>query len=520
MSNGAVAARAPLTGGTLALATTALSLAMFMQVLDTTIAAVSIPTISGDLAVSPNQGTWVLTSFAVSNAIALPLAGWLARRFGEVRLFVTATLVFTAASWICGLAPDFHTLITARVLQGVAAGPMIPISQSLLINNYPEEKRGLALAFWAMTTTIAPVTGPLLGGWITENISWPWIFYINVPVGLVCSYITWRLLRSRETATQHLPIDRLGLILLVVGVGCLQIMLDKGNELDWFGSTFICTLAIVSVLALIVLVVWELTAKYPVIDLTLFRQRNFSVCVLAVSCGYMLFFAGIVIFPLWLQTQMGYTSTWAGLASMPLGIMAVILSPIVGKNQHRVDLRLLASLSFVVFAVSSFWQSGYTTDADIWRIIAPRFIQGIAIACFFVPLTTLLLSGLPPQRIASAMGLSNFMRVLSGSLGTSLSVWLWQDRSAQHYGQLAEHISVYNPASVHYLANAEQISHSTSGALNMVAETINRQAVTLATADIFWLSGWIFLALLALVWFARSTARSKSPVTGGGKTKT
>ena len=496
--------RPPLTGATLALATASLSLAMFMQVLDTTIANVSIPTIAGDLAVSPSQGTWIITSFAVSNAIALPLAGWLARRFGEVRLFVMATLVFTLASWLCGLAPNFEALIATRVLQGAAAGPMVPLSQSLLLNNYPEHKRGMALAFWAMTTTVAPIMGPLLGGWITQNINWPWIFYINVPVGMLCSYVTWQLLKRRETATMRLPIDTVGLVLLVIGVGSLQIMLDKGNELDWFGSDYIVSLGFLSLIALSVLIVWELTAKHPVIDLTLFRQRNFSVCTTALSLGYLLFFAGVVVYPLWLQTQMGYTATWAGLASVPLGIMAVILSPIVGKNQHRFDLRMLTSFSFIVFAVSCFWQSGYTTDFDFWHLIEPRFIQGIGMAFFFVPLTTMMLIGMPPQRIASAMGLSNFMRVLSGSIGTSLSISLWQDRSAQHYGQLTEHITPYNPASTAYLDNADRFTHGYDGALGMLANTINNQAVTLATADIFWLSGWIFLAMILLVWFAKA----------------
>ena len=496
--------RPPLTGATLALATGSLSLATFMQVLDTTIANVALPTIAGDLAVSPSQGTWIITSFAVSNAIALPLAGWLARRFGEVRLFVTATLLFTLASWLCGLAPNFEALIATRVLQGAAAGPMVPLSQSLLLNNYPEHKRGMALAFWAMTTTVAPIMGPLLGGWITQNISWPWIFYINVPVGMLCSYVTWQLLKRRETATMRLPIDTVGLVLLVIGVGSLQIMLDKGNELDWFGSDYIVSLGFLSLIALSVLIVWELTAKHPVIDLTLFGQRNFSVCTTALSLGYLLFFAGVVVYPLWLQTQMGYTATWAGLASVPLGIMAVILSPIVGKNQHRFDLRMLTSFSFIVFAVSCFWQSGYTTDFDFWHLIEPRFIQGIGMAFFFVPLTTMMLIGMPPQRIASAMGLSNFMRVLSGSIGTSLSISLWQDRSAQHYGQLTEHITPYNPASTAYLDSADRFTHGYDGALGMLANTINNQAVPLATADIFWLSGWIFLAMILLVWFAKA----------------
>jgi MFS transporter, DHA2 family, multidrug resistance protein len=499
--------RAPLSGAGLVLATGSLSLAMFMQVLDTTIANVSIPAIAGDLAVSPSQGTWVITSFAASNAIALPLAGWLARRFGEVRLFVLATMLFTLASWLCGLAPNFETLLAARILQGASAGPMVPLSQSLLLNNYPEHKRGMALAFWAMTTTVAPVVGPYLGGWITDNLSWPWIFYINVPVGILCSYVTWQMLKRRETATLRLPIDMVGLVLLVIGVGCLQVMLDRGNELDWFGSNYIMSLGVTALFALSVLIVWELTAKHPVIDLSLFLQRNFTVSVLAVSLGYLIFFAGVVLYPLWLQTEMGYTATWAGIASIPLGIMAVILSPIVGRNQHHFDLRLLASFSFVVFAVSCFWQSSYNTYSDIWHLIEPRFLQGMGMAFFFVPLTTLMLIGMPAHRIASAMGLSNFMRVLSGSIGTSLSISLWQDRSAQHYGQLIEHITPYNPASTQYLDSARRLTHSYDGALDLLANTVNTQAVTLATTDIFWLSGWVFLGLIVLVWMAKAAPR-------------
>ena len=280
-----------------------------------------------------------------------------------------------------------------------------------------------------------------------------------------------------------------------------------GNDLDWFRSDYIVALGLVALFALSVLIVWELTDKHPVIDLSLFRQRNFSVCVLAISLGYLLFFAGVVVYPLWLQTQMGYTATWAGLASVPLGIMAVILSPLVGRNQHRYDLRMLATISFVVFAISCFWQSGYTTDYDFWHLIEPRFIQGIGMAFFFVPLTTMMLIGMPPQRIASAMGLANFMRVLSGSIGTSLSISLWQDRSAQHYGQLTEHITPYNPASNQYLGTAEGLTHSYDSAVAMLANTINNQAVTLATADIFWLSGWIFLALILVVWIAKPATR-------------
>ncbi|HJV97211.1 MAG TPA: DHA2 family efflux MFS transporter permease subunit, partial [Albitalea sp.] len=298
----------PLTGSALALVTVGLSLGTFMQVLDTTISNVSIPAIAGDLAASPNQGTWVITSFAVSNAIMLPITGWLARRVGEVRLFVAATLLFTVASWLCGLATNLPMLIAFRVLQGAVAGPMIPLSQSLLLANYPPEKKGMALALWSMTVIVAPIFGPILGGWITDNISWPWIFYINIPVGFLSAFITWELLRQRDTETVRHPIDGVGLALLIVGIGCLQILLDKGNELDWFGSPLIVALAVVSAVALSFFIAWELTEAHPVVDLQLFRNRNFAIGTIVLSLAYLTFFGNVVILPLWLQTQMEYTA--------------------------------------------------------------------------------------------------------------------------------------------------------------------------------------------------------------------
>ncbi|MEW5943689.1 MAG: DHA2 family efflux MFS transporter permease subunit [Pseudomonadota bacterium] len=505
----------PLRGLPLILATICLSLAMFMQMLDTTIANVSIPHIAGDLAVSPNQGTWVITSFAVSAAIALPLTGWLAQRFGEIRMFVGATLMFSLTSWACGLAPNFELLVATRALQGLAAGPMVPLSQTILLSCYPREKKGHALSFWAMTTMVAPIAGPLLGGWITDNYSWPWIFYINVPVGLFASFAIWQLLRERETATRKVPVDVIGLSLLVIGIGSLQILLDKGNELDWFNSAFIITLGVVVVIALSFFVVWELTDPHPIVDLSLFRRRNFTVGALALGIGYATLFSGAVVVPLWLQTQMGYTATWAGLAVAPFGVMAIFLSPIVGRNLSKLNLQRLVSFALVVFALTSVWQSTFNTDADFAYIAWPRFVQGIGVACFPVPLMTILLSGLQPRQVATATGLANFLRMLGGSFGTSLSITLWERRASWHQSRLTDNITDFNLVSYITLDRLQSIGLAPQQAMQFTSQTISQQAVMLATDDVFLMFAGIFLSLLALVWLAKPPFGDKGAV--GGK---
>jgi len=338
---------APLRGASLAIGAVALSLATFMNVLDTSIANVSIPAIAGDLGVSPDQGTWVITSFGVANAISLPLTGWLTRRYGQVRLFTWSITLFVAASFLCALAPTIGLLICFRVLQGAVAGPMIPLSQSLLISSFPRAKAGTALSVWAITTMVAPVVGPLLGGWITDNISWPWIFYINVPVGVAAGLATWIIYSKRETPTLRVPIDKLGLALLVVWVGALQVLLDKGKDLDWFNAPQIVVLAIVTMVGLFVFLVWELTERHPVVDLSLFRDRNFWTATLAMALAYGAFFGNAVLLPLWLQQYMGYTATLAGLVLAPVGVLAIVLTPLVGRAMRRIDPRMISTVAFL-----------------------------------------------------------------------------------------------------------------------------------------------------------------------------
>src|SRR5881396_1793849 len=509
-------APAPLKDGALLLGTIALSLATFMNVLDTSIANVSIPAMSGDLGVSPDQGTGVITSFGVANAISLPLTGWLTQRYGQVRLFTASVLLFVLASFLCGLAPSLGMLILFRVIQGAVAGPMIPLSQSLLLSSYPKEKAGTALALWAMTTLVAPVVGPLLGGWITDNISWPWIFYINVPVGLAAAAVTWLIYRKRETPTVKLPIDGVGLGLLVIWVGALQIMLDKGKDLDWFHSGQIVMLAIAAVVGLSLFVVWELTDRHPVVDLRLFGRRNFWTSTTAMSLGYGTFFGNVVLLPLWLQQYMGYTATMAGMVLAPVGVLAILLTPIVGKNMHRVDPRIFASASFGVLAVVLLMRSHFNTSADFATLLVPTFIQGAALAVFFIPLITLGLSGLTPDRIPAASGLFNFARITAGSFGTSIATTFWDRRASLHHAQLAERITAYDPSSAQALSSLQAGGMSAQQSYEAVNRLIDQQAYMLSANDIFYVSALLSVLLIAVIWLARPAKAGDAPAAAAG----
>ena len=493
----------PMKGWPLVAVTISLATSTFMNVLDTTIANVSIPAIAGGLSVTPSQGTWVITSYAVATAIVVPLSGWLARNFGEVRVYIICTVLFCAASMLCGLAHTFETLVVFRILQGAVAGPMIPLSQSLLLRCYPEEKRGMALAFWSMTTVIAPIIGPIMGGWLTDNVGWPWIFYINAPIGLAAAVVSWELLQERESPITRQPVDKVGLALLVVGVGSMQMMLDIGNDHDWFSSAHVLILAVVAAVCISFFIAWELTEEHPVVDLHLFANRNFTLATIVISCGYMLFFGGIVVYTLWLQTQMGYTATWAGLAASPTGLLSLLVTPFVGAFIHRIDARILGSVAFAVFAYTSFWQAGFNTDATFWDIAAPRFVLGAGLACFFVPITTISLSGISRDKIASAAGLANFMRILAGGFGASLAVTIWENRAALHQTHMVEHITAFSGPAQEALGNMAAFGFTADGAMAMMMMTIHRQAVTMATVDLYWISGVAFTGMILLVWITR-----------------
>ena len=489
--------------------TVALSAATFMNVLDSSIANVSLPAIAGDLGVSPNQGTWVITSFGVANAIALPLTGWLSQRFGQVRLFTVSVLLFVLSSWLCGLAPNMETLIAMRALQGFVAGPMIPLAQALLLSTYPPALAGLAMALWAMTTLVAPVVGPLLGGWITDQTHWGWIFFINIPVGMLAAFITWTLYRKRETPTRQLPIDTTGLALLVVSVSALQIMLDKGKELDWFHSPQVVVLSIVALIGFAFFVAWELTDEHPVVDLRLLTGRNFWTGTVSLAVAYSLFMGNLVLLPLWLQQFMNYTSTQAGMLMAPVGLFAILLSPFVGRNVQRIDPRIMATFAFVVFALVLWMRSHFNTQADFATLMVPTLLQGVALAFFFIPLTSIILGGIAPEKIPSASGLSSFARIVGGSFGTSIAITVWQDRAALHHAALAEMVNRGSYAANNVLGSFQAAGLGNEQALAQINRLIDQQAFTMAANDIFLGSAVIFIALIPLVWLARPV-RAKS----------
>lgn len=511
MSAIATAAPAPQAGfrpPNMVLATIGLALASFMQVLDITIANVSLPTIAGNLGANANQATWVITSFAVSNAIALPLTGYLARRFGERRLFMYATLLFSMASLLCGLASSMGMLVVARAIQGFVAGPMYPVTQALLISIYPPNKRGQAIALLAMVTVVAPIAGPILGGWITDNYSWEWIFFINIPIGIFASLVVGAQLRGRPERLDTPKMDYVGLITLVLGVGALQILLDLGNEEDWFNSTRIVMLAIVSAISLAVFLIWELTERDPIVNLRLFRHRNFASGTIAMVLAYSAFFSVGLLVPLWLQRNLGYTAIWAGFATAPLGILPVLLTPFVGLYAMRFDLRMVASIAFVAMAFTSFIRAGFNLDVDFQHVAMVQFWQGLGVALFFMPVLTILLSDLEPHEIAAGSGLATFARTLGGSFAASLTTWAWNQRTVIHHAQLTEHIVALDPAT-QQVATTLGRGDLQRGAM-VLNQMISQQAAQIGFNEIFHLLGILFLLVIAFVWIAKPPFGAKA----------
>ncbi|HEX4027406.1 MAG TPA: DHA2 family efflux MFS transporter permease subunit [Rhizomicrobium sp.] len=493
----------PLRGGALAITAFALAMGTFTQVLDTTIANVSLPTIAGDLGASTDQSTWIITAFVVANGIGVPLTGWLMNRYGVVKVFVLSMLGFTAASLLCGIAWSLESLIFFRVLQGALSGPIIPGSQALMLSIFPRNRRTTALAIWSITTLVAPICGPILGGYISDSFHWGWIFLINVPVGLLVVALAQANLAGRETPVRKLPIDLVGMGLLIVWAGALQVMLDTGKNDDWFASSWIVTLAIVSAIGFGAFILWELTEDHPVVDLSLFESRNFTLGTIVFCLGNGVFIANMLLIPLWLQTQLGYTATWAGLVSAPTGVIAVLVTPLAARMMSRFDARWVATIAFAASAISYWMRAGLTADASFMAIAIPLMVQGISSGSFFIATISILLDGLPASRIPAASGLSNFARIVAAGFSVSLVTTFWDRREAFHQSRMADMTSAYAPAFNNVLSSLHDLGLSELAARSAVMRSMIGQAYLLASVDMFTVSAWLCVAAIVIVWLCR-----------------
>jgi DHA2 family multidrug resistance protein len=501
--NAIPATPAPFTGTRWVLMIIVIAMANFMEVLDLSIANVSLTTIAGSLGVSVTEGTWVITSYAVANAVSVPLAAWFSRRFGQVRVFTFSLATFVAASAFCGLSISLGMLVTGRLLQGLAAGLMIPLSQALILNNSPPDKKVTALLVWTITMSVGPVTGPLVGGWITDNYHWSWIFFINIPPGIVAPFAIWYLMKDHETPTAKLPVDVIGVVLLVIWVGAAQILLDKGNELDWFESSTIIMLAVVAVIGFCAFLAWELTDEHPIVDFSLFRYRNFTVGMVVVATGFCAFFATVVLLPIVLQTSVGYTAQWAGRVMALNGASAILMSPLVARMLKKIDPRFVSMTGFLTFAASNFWRMTFTTGSSLVDFLLPQIVQGCAISMFFAPVLSILTGGLPPQYMASAGGFQTFGRMMLASFGASLMITFWDHRAVEHRSRLVEALPDHSTRLNDGMAALHQVGFPDLSAYGVIDHEITAQSMMLAANDMFLIAAIVFVFISGIIWLAR-----------------
>jgi DHA2 family multidrug resistance protein len=486
-----------LSGLPMILAVFTLAFANFMVVLDMTIANVSVPNIAGGLAVSPNEGTWVITSYAVAEAITVPLTGWLASRFGAARVFVTCIGLFGLCSLLCGLSPSLNALVIFRILQGLSGGPMMPMSQTLLQRLVPPRLRAQTMGIWAMTTLVAPVMGPVLGGSISDAFGWSWVFFINVPVAVLLVLLASRTLRIPETI-QRLPVDFIGLGMLITWVGSLQIMLDKGEELDWFNSPIIVGLLVLAIVGFLAFIIWELTEKHPIVDLRIFRHRGFTMACLAMSLTFAGMFSANVLIPLWLQTNQGYTASWAGYVTGFNGVLAIVAAPICAMLVTKTDPRRLVTMGVVWMAIIFFWRSTLTQGLSFSQLVWPQFALGPAMPFFFIPVMSLAMATLSPSELAGGAGLLNFVRTTAGAFATSLTTTAWNNSTT--VGRTA-FVGRLNDAQG-VIDNVQATGASHGQALGMIDNLVQSQAVMLATNHVFLGISLLMVVSVGAIWLS------------------
>jgi DHA2 family multidrug resistance protein len=492
----------------------------FMEVLDTTVVNVSLPHIAGNLSASVDEATWTLTSYLVANAIVLPLTGWLAGRFGRKRLLLGAVIGFTAASFFCGLAPSLGFLIFFRIIQGACGGGLQPLSQAVLLESFPAEKRGQAMAFWALGIVVAPMLGPVIGGWLTDNYSWRWVFYINVPIGVLAILLTQAFIFDPPyLRRERTGIDYWGIGLLTVGMGSLQVMLDKGQEEDWFGSNLIAVLAVLAVLGLGGLIIRELKTKNPVIDLSVFRYRSYAVGTFLMTVVGFVLYGSTVLYPLMMQELLGYTATHAGVTNFPRGLASFIFMPFVGFLTGKVDARKLLACGLLITAAAMFEASFLSLDVGFWDFAFPLVLQGLGLGLIFVPLTTVTNDPVPRERMGNATSIFNLMRNIGASIGISVVEALQFRRQQAHTNYLGEHVNLASTQAQQTLAGlrAGFISKgvdpvtATHQAQVAVWGIVQRQASMLAYNDVFRFLGGMFLIMVPLLLIMRKPKGGKGP---------
>jgi DHA2 family multidrug resistance protein len=491
------------------------TLATFMEVLDTSIANVALPHIAGSLSAGQDESTWVLTSYLVSNAIVLPLSGWLSSIVGRKNFYMGCVALFTISSFLCGLAPNLTTLIICRVLQGAGGGGLQPSEQAILADTFPPAKRGMAFAVYGMAVVSAPAIGPTLGGWITDNFTWRWIFFINIPVGIISILLTTRLIQDppyfKRRKLSETKIDYVGLGFVALGLGTLQIILDKGQRDDWFESHFIVILSVICAISLIFVIIWEWRHKDPIIDLHLFRDRTFGVSNLLM---FMLGFAllgSTLLLPLFSQTLLGYTAEEAGLSLMPGGFTIILLLPLVGFLLSRYSPRWLLIFGLVMLSGSLFHMAGFDLDIDFRTVATARVFQAAGMAFLFVPINTAAYAFLPRDKNNAASGLMNLSRNIGGSVGISLVTTMLDRRSQVHLNDLSRNLSAANPAFRTMLQGATQAmrAHGANAAFAsqqayaLIEGTVQRQAAMLAYLDDFRLLGISILCMVPLVFLMK-----------------
>jgi DHA2 family multidrug resistance protein len=492
----------------------------FMEVLDTTVVNVSLRHIAGNLSATTDEATWTLTSYLVANAIVLPMTGWLAGRFGRKRLLIWSVTGFTVASFFCGLAPSLPFLIVFRVIQGAAGGGLQPLSQAILLESFPPEKRGQAMGFWALGIVVAPMLGPVVGGWLTDNYSWRWVFYINVPIGILAILLTQAFvfdppyLRREKTG-----IDYWGIGLLVLGMGSLQIMLDKGQEDDWFSSQFILMLAILAVAGIVGLIIRELMAEHPVIDLSVFRYRSYAVgTFLMTSVGFVLY-GSTVLLPLLMQEVLGYTATRSGITNLPRGLASFLFMPVVGFLVGKVDARKLLGLGFLGTAFAMYRISQFSLDVGFWNFWWPLMLQGAGLGLIFVPLTTVTNDPIPKERMGNATSIFNLMRNIGASIGISMVATMQVRKQQVHTSILAQHITSTSPQAEQmikrmtefFLSRGSSPGTASKQAYQAIWGMVVRQATMLSYNDVFRFLAIMFVVMFPLIFLMRK-AKKGGPV--------